>query len=108
YCFTRHYLNSEQVRDEKHPHFAAWVDGGALIETEGNITDYLRVNDDLAADADSLILRELVFDPYHAAPLVQFLVARPDWPGSVQIVELKQTEENMSPAMKEFEAAIES
>jgi phage terminase large subunit-like protein len=108
YCFTRHYLNSEQVRDEKHPHFAAWVDGGALIETEGNITDYLRVNDDLAADADSLILRELVFDPYHAAPLVQFLVARPDWPYSIETIELKQTEENMSPAMKEFEAAVMS
>jgi phage terminase large subunit-like protein len=107
YCFTRHYLNSEQVRDEKHTHFADWADHGFLIETEGNITDYLKVNDDLVSDADSLILRELVFDPYHAAPLVQFLQARPDWPGGVEIVELKQTEENMSSAMKEFEAAID-
>ena len=106
FCFTRHYLNSEQVRDEKHPHFADWADRGQLIETEGNITDYLRVNDDLAADADTLILRELVFDPYHAAPLVQFLTARPDWPYRIEIIELKQTEENMSPAMKEFEAAV--
>ncbi len=106
YCFTRHYLNSEQVRDEKHTHFADWADHGALIETEGNITDYLQVNDSLVADADSLVVQELVFDPYHAAPLVQFLRARQDWPGNIQILELRQTEENMSPAMKEFEAAV--
>jgi phage terminase large subunit-like protein len=106
YVFTRHYLNSEQVRDEKNTHFADWADNGHLIETEGNITSYLRVNDDLVGDADALTLREMVFDPYHAAPLVQFLVAREDWPGTVEIVDLKQTEENMSPAMKELEAAV--
>jgi phage terminase large subunit-like protein len=106
YCFPRHYLNSEHVRDERHTHFADWAERGSLIETEGNITDYLLVNDDLAADADSLIIRELVFDPYHAAPLVQFLRARPDWPNAIEIIELKQIEENMSPAMKEFEAAV--
>jgi phage terminase large subunit-like protein len=107
YAFVRVYLNSEQVRDEKHPHFADWADQGMLIETEGNITDYLKVCDDLAADADDLVLRELVFDPYHAAPLVQFLTARPDWPYGIDIVDLKQTEENMSAPMKEFEAAID-
>jgi phage terminase large subunit-like protein len=106
YCFSRHYLNSEQVRDEKNTHFADWVEHGFMIETEGNITDYGRVNDDLAADANSLIVRELVFDPYHAAPVVQFLTAREDWPGTVEIMDLKQTVENMSAPMKEFEAAV--
>jgi phage terminase large subunit-like protein len=106
YCFTRHYLNNEQVRDEKHPHFADWADHGYLIETDGNITDYLRVNDDLAADANELVIRELVFDPLHAAPLVQFLTAREDWPGNVEIMDIKQTPEHMSPPMKEFEAAV--
>jgi phage terminase large subunit-like protein len=60
----------------------------------------------LAADANSLIVRELVFDPYHAAPVVQFLTDREDWPGTVEIVDLKQTEEVMSAAMKELEAAV--
>jgi phage terminase large subunit-like protein len=106
YCFSRHYLNQTQVRDERNKHFAEWADAGFLIETEGNVTDYLRVNDDLAADANSLLLRELVFDPYHAAPLVQFLQARPDWNPSVEAVQVKQSWENMSPPMKEFEALI--
>jgi phage terminase large subunit-like protein len=106
FCFTRHYLNSEQVRDERNTHFADWVQKGFLIETEGNTTDYLVVCDDLAKDANEQMLRELTFDPLHAAPLVQFLVARPDWPGNVEISDLKQTPENISPAMKEFEAAV--
>lgn len=106
YAFSRHYLNSAQVRDERNKHYLDWAERQYLIETEGNVTDYLRVNDDLAADAESLILRELVFDPYHAAPLVQFLQARPDWNQGVEVVQLKQTEENMSPAMKEFEALV--
>jgi phage terminase large subunit-like protein len=107
FYFTRHYLNREKVRDEKHPHFADWADRGYLIETPGNVTDYGVVAADLAADAGAAIVRELVFDPYHAMPLVQLgLLPRDDWPQTVEIVELKQTEENMSPAMKELEAAI--
>jgi phage terminase large subunit-like protein len=106
YCFPRIYLNSEQVRDEKNTHFAEWADSGHLVETEGNITNYRQVNDDLAADANSLIVRELVFDPYHAAPVVQFLTAREDWPGTVEIADIRQSEEHMSAAMKELEAAV--
>jgi phage terminase large subunit-like protein len=39
-------------------------------------------------------------------PVVQFLTDREDWPGTVEIVDLKQTEEVMSAAMKELEAAV--
>jgi phage terminase large subunit-like protein len=106
YCFSRHYLNSEQVRDEKNKHFLDWAEKGFLIETEGNVTDYLRVNEDLAADSAELIIRELVFDPYHASPLVQFLQARADWNQGTECISVKQTVENFSPAMKEFEALI--
>ncbi len=106
YCFTRHYLNSEQVRDERHTHFADWADHGHLIETPGNITSYLKVTDDLIADADALTLRELVFDPLHAAPVAQFLQDRPEWTYGTEIVELKQSPDHISAPMKEFEAAV--
>ena len=88
FYFTRHYLNHEKVRDERHPHFADWADRGYLIETPGNVTDYGMVASDLAADAASLMIREIVFDPYHAMPLVQLgLVQREDWPSAIEIVE---------------------
>jgi phage terminase large subunit-like protein len=106
YVFTRHYLNERQIRDPKNTHFLEWSQKGFLIETPGDVTDYLLVNDDLAADANQLILRELVFDPLHAAPLVQFLRQREDWNHGVEIVDLKQSEENMSAPMKEFEAIV--
>ncbi len=106
YCFARHYLNEAQVRDERNKHFLEWVNQGYLIETPGTVTDYLRVNDDIAADANELLLRELVYDPYHAAPLVQFLQARPDWNQGVEAITVKQSWENMSAPMKEFEALV--
>lgn len=106
YCFTRHYLNEAQVRDPQNIHFQDWAARDYLIETPGNITDYVRVCDDLTRDANDLILSQLVFDPYHAAPLIQFLQARPDWNMSVLISDLKQNEENMSAWMKEFEGLV--
>jgi phage terminase large subunit-like protein len=106
YCFSRHYLNEEQIRDPKHTHFQEWVASGHLIETPGNITSYLQVRDDLIADAEQLILRELVFDPMHAAPLIQFLQEKEDWVQSVVMSEVKQSEENLSAPMKEFEGIV--
>ncbi len=106
YCFSRHYLNAQQINDPKNTHFLEWSKQGWLIETPGDITDYLRVNDDLVADAQQLQLRELVFDPLHAAPLVQFLQARDDWNQGIDISELKQSEENTSAPMKEFEGVV--
>jgi phage terminase large subunit-like protein len=106
YAFMRHYLNEQQIRDPRNTHYRAWVDKGALIETPGDITSYLQVRDDLLADSASLVMKELVFDPFHAAPLVQFLRERSDWNPSTEIVELKQNEEQQSAPMKEFEAAV--
>ncbi len=106
YCFSRHYLNAERVRDKRNTHFLEWASKGYLIETPGNVTDYLQVCDDLVDDANQVMLRELVFDPFHAGPLIQILQAREDWVQGVEIAELKQCEENTSNAMKEFEAVV--
>jgi phage terminase large subunit-like protein len=106
YCFSRHYLNSEKVRDRRNTHFLEWAEKGYLIETPGNVTDYLRVCDDLVGDAKQLIVREIAFDPFHAGALIQVLQAREDWVQSIEISELKQSEENMSAPMKEFEALV--
>lgn len=106
YCFSRHYLNQAAIEDERNTHFRAWRDRGFLIETPGDVTHYSRVNDDLAADSTALNMRELVFDPFHAMGLVQFLREREDWNQSVEVVDVKQTVEHMSPPMKELEAIV--
>lgn len=106
YCFSRHYLNEQQIHDPRNTHFLEWAAKGYLIETPGDITDYLRVCDDLADDAKTLTLNELVFDPLHAAALIQILQAREDWNHGVIVSDLKQSEENMSLPMKEFEAIV--
>lgn len=106
YAFMRHYLNEQQIRDPRNTHYQAWVEKGFLIETPGDVTSYLQVRDDLLADSVSLLMKELVFDPFHAAPFIQFLRERGDWNQSTEIVDLKQNEEQQSAPMKEFEAAV--
>lgn len=106
YCFSRHYLNEQQIHDPKNTHFLEWASHGFLVETEGDVTDYLKVCEDLVQDAKTLTLNELVFDPLHAAALIQVLQDREDWNQGVVISELKQSEENMSEPMKEFEAIV--
>jgi phage terminase large subunit-like protein len=106
YAFMRHYLNEEQIRDPRHSHYQNWVEKGSLIETPGDVTSYLQVRDDLLSDSTALIMKELVFDPFHAAPFIQFLRERGDWNPSTEIVDLKQNEEQQSAPMKEFEAAV--
>lgn len=106
YAFMRHYLNEEQIRDPRNTHYQSWVDKGALIETPGDVTSYLQVRDDLLSDSSQIVMRELVFDPFHAAPFIQFLRERGDWNPSIEIVDLKQNEEQQSAPMKEFEAAV--
>ena len=106
YCFSRHYLNERQVTDPRNTHYQDWVARGFLIQTPGDVTSYLKVAEDLARDSRELNLRELCFDPFHAAPLIQFMRDRDDWAQSVECVDLKQTYENISSPMKEVEAVV--
>jgi len=52
------------------------------------------------------VVREVAHDPYHAAALIQFVQAMPDWPLQVPFVEVRQVVQTMSPAMKELEAMV--
>ncbi len=106
YWFPKIYLNAEAVQDKKNTHFQEWKAKGFLIETPGNVTDYLQVIDDLIGDSMEFNLRELVFDPFHSAGLIQFLQAGEGWNQSVECVDIKQSVENMSPPMKDLEALV--
>jgi phage terminase large subunit-like protein len=116
YCFSTHYLNEAAIVENRNASYGGWVNSGYLIQTPGNITDYGKVADDMVADALRFNrLEQCAHDPYHAAALVQFIEARDDWPRQAGdeargipsfFVEVRQTVQNLSPAMKELEAVI--
>jgi len=106
FCIPEHYLNQDKIAEASNASYAGWAKQGFLIATPGNTTDYGRVADDMVEDVHRLNLREVPHDPWHAASLIQFIRARPDWPQTVPFVEVRQTVQQFSPPMKELEALV--
>jgi phage terminase large subunit-like protein len=106
YVFASHYLNQHAIDDAGSDNFRRWAAEGKLIATPGNVTDYVRIGDDLVRDSREFIVREIPHDPHHATPLIQFIQAREDWDQGIECVAVTQKYEFFSQAMKEAEAAI--
>jgi phage terminase large subunit-like protein len=106
FVFAKHYLNEAAVQNARATKYAGWANEGKLIITPGDVTDYNWIAEGLIEDSKKFVIREVAHDPYHAAPLVQFIQARDDWPQQVLFVEFRQIIQLMSPAMKELEASV--
>lgn len=106
FYFGAHYLNEKRVEETANQHYAGWAEDGHLIVTPGNVTDYGWIASDVLEDSKQFKIREVAHDPWQAPPLIQAIQANPDWDQSIAMVEVRQTIQNFSPAMKEVEAAI--
>lgn len=106
YAFGTHYLNQERIDDSAGEHYRGWANQEFLTVTPGNVTDYNRIGEDLVKDALQFSVIEIDYDPYHGPALVQSIQAHKEWPQTVEFVEVRQTVEKMSPAMKELEAIV--
>jgi len=103
YAFSRFYLPEETILDPKNAHYQKWFNDGHLITTEGNEVDFNEIQADIKADLDKYGAKEVTYDPWRATQLAQGLAGE-----GAKIVEFRNTVANMSPAMYELEAAIES
>jgi phage terminase large subunit-like protein len=103
YAFCRFYLPEDAILDERNAHYQRWLNECHLIATEGNEIDFNEIQADIRADLDEFGAKEVTFDPWRATQLAQQLQA-----DGAKVVEFRNTVANMSPAMYELEAAIES
>jgi phage terminase large subunit-like protein len=102
YAFTRAYLPEERVNDPQSPHYKTWAIQGRLTATSGNSIDYSVIEADTVADIGRCDVSELCYDPSHADQWAQ----RINQTTSVTLAEIPQRIEQISPAMKELEAAV--
>jgi len=101
--FGRYYLPDDAVERDLSGHYDAWVRQERLITTEGAITDMEVIVDDLVAFMARFDIKSVCFDPWQIAPLLAALQKRGV---TVPMVEIRQTTQNISPAMKELEAMV--
>jgi phage terminase large subunit-like protein len=106
YAFLDYYLNEEAIESSRNSQYSGWSNAGLLIETSGDETDYGRIADDVMAELPNFKIREIAYDPWQAPPLIQVIQNRADWDRSIELVEIKPSVQNFSPAMKELEGAV--
>lgn len=110
--FGRYYIPARAVAQSPIAQVAGWVRTGALIETEGDQADYLRIEDDLVGWCDLLTdVREIDFDRALAAQMGQSLKRRLQprmGKDAVErfVVTVPQTIETMNAAMQTVERIV--
>lgn len=75
YCFPRLYLNEAAVEQSGNAHLQGWARAGHVLMTDGNVTDFDVIADDLRRFCRDHQVQEIPFDPalsrYFATKLVE-------------------------------------
>jgi len=101
YVFGKYYLPEDAADDGRNAHYAGWAKENRITLTDGNVTDYSVIEDDVREDAALFQLLAVCFDPWQASSIMQRLQA-----DGLGVQEYRQTVQNMSEPMKELEALV--
>ncbi len=102
--FGRYYLPEVTVEKSPIAQYSGWERDGWITATDGTVTDYLLIENDVVADVDRFGVLEVCFDRALAARMMQNLQRRLGEKPPVVVV--PQNWETMSPAWDAFEALV--
>lgn len=101
YLFVKNYLNEDAAEDGRNSQYYGWSEDGYITLTPGNITDFSYIEEDIKVLCKQYKVQEVIFDPWQASYIIQRLQDE-----GIKAVEYRQTVQNMSEPMKEFEALV--
>jgi phage terminase large subunit-like protein len=81
--------------------YPLWQSAGHIIATDGNVVDFVAVEDKIRELCKTYQVREIAFDPYLARNMLNSLLGE-----GYPCVEMRQGWITMAPAVKELERAI--
>ncbi|WP_129138799.1 terminase large subunit [Modicisalibacter coralii] len=101
--FVRSYLPEGAVEraSNNRAAYESWVNSGDLITTDGEELDFDVIREDIKDLAGRFEIQEIAYDPWRATQLAHQLMK-----DGAEVIEYRNTVQNMSPAMREMEAAI--
>lgn len=99
--FCQCYLPRRAVENSTNSQYAGWADSGYLTVTEGAMTDFGVVEEELRQDLSRFDVDAIVYDPWQATQMATSL-SDDDAP----MVECRNTVQNMSDPMKSLEALV--
>ncbi|MDR0249847.1 MAG: terminase large subunit [Burkholderiales bacterium] len=102
YClFGDYYLPDRAVENSANSQYQGWKRSGLLHVTEGEITDFDVIEQDIIADCGRFDVREVPYDPFQATQLATHMIEN-----HVPMVEMRPTVLNFSEPMKQLEALV--
>lgn len=99
--FGKYYLPRATVDLPENQHYREYEALGLLTVTEGNITNYDEIEQDILILAKQLDVIEIAYDPHNATMLATHLMNE-----GLELVEFGQTPLNMNEPMRQIEALI--
>lgn len=105
YFFPKFYLPESALETSKNAQrFSGWAEEGHLELVDGDEIDFNQIEREILDDASEYQVVEFAYDPWQATQMAQSIQAEA---GPITL-EFRNTVQNMSPAMKELEAAIQA
>jgi phage terminase large subunit-like protein len=101
--FSRFYLPEGTVELGTNQHYQAWSREGRLVVTDGEITGYGRIRDDIMDIAARFQIVDIGYDPFQATMLVTELRT-----AGINCVEVRAIVQNFSQPMKTLDGLIKA
>jgi phage terminase large subunit-like protein len=101
--FDTHYLPEAAVERSDNAQLRGWCDLGFVQVTDGEATDFKRIEHDVLEDSKRFNLQEYGYDPWQASYLAQRCVEH-----GVPMIEYPQNVSTMSEPMKQLQALVYS
>lgn len=92
---------AQRLADEGDPKWLQWAKDGLIGLTEGDVTDYDVVHDDILEDSRCFSITQIGYDPWNATQLATKLNGE-----GVVMVEVRQNIGHLTEGSKEFEAKV--
>jgi phage terminase large subunit-like protein len=101
--FTRNYLPEGAIEraGNNRAAYESWQNSGHLIITDGEEIDFDQIREEIRDLSAMFQINQVVYDPWRATQLAHQLMK-----DGANILEYRNTVQNMSPPMREMEAAI--
>ena len=101
--FARCYINEAAVLEARNAAYPGWAAENWLTVTDGNETDFSRIEDDVLELCRRFKVLSMAYDPWAATQFAQRLQAE-----NVPVVEFRANTQNFSEPTKECDAAMQA
>ena len=103
YVVSRHYVPEAALMKPENAHYQAWVNGGHLIKTPGNMIDLEFIQEEIIGSAEIVVIGEVAKDPWGGQQMGSNLANE-----GFAVVDIPQQVKYLSAPMKDIAARIDA